>query len=75
MMQNDDILFSEGEPQFSELFKADGSAYTAYVATNEAGERELHRVPMAVCDHGGHDHSAHSHEGHSHGHEGCDHSH
>ena len=68
MLQNDQILFSEdGAPDISELFKPNGEAYKAYVSTNEAGERELHRVPIVVCDHGhehvaGHDH----HHGHSH---------
>ena len=68
MMQNDDILFSEdGAPGIGDLFKPNGEAYKAYVSTNEAGERELHRVPMVVCDHGGHGHD-HDHHGHAHHH-------
>ncbi len=63
MMQNDDILFStDGAPDIADLFKPNGEAYKAYVATNENGERQLHRVPMVVCDHGHH----HGHEGHHH---------
>jgi hypothetical protein len=70
MMQSDQILFSEdGAPDISELFKPNGQAYTAYVSTNEAGERELHRVPLVVCDHG----HSHDHAGHVHGHEGHNH--
>jgi hypothetical protein len=62
MMQHDQILFSEdGAPDISDLFKPNGEAYSAYVSTNEQGQRELHRVPLVVCDHGGHDHSGHSH--------------
>ena len=65
MMEDNQILFSEdGAPDIADLFKPNGEAYTAYIATNEAGERELHRVPMAVCDFG-HDHD-HDHHGHSH---------
>lgn len=61
MMQNDDILFStDGAPDISDLFKPNGEAYKAYVSTDENGQRQLHRVPMVVCDHG------HGHEGHSH---------
>lgn len=70
MLANDEILFTDrAEAGFDELFKADGTAYKAYVATNEDGEQELHRVPMAVCDFSGH---SHSHGGHIHG-EGCNH--
>lgn len=59
MMQDGDILFSSnGAPSIGELFKPNGEAYTAYVTTNEAGERELKRIPMAVC---GHDHHEHHH--------------
>lgn len=73
MMQSDKILFSDDTPEFAELFKANGEAYTAYVAPNEAGERELHRVPMAVCGHG---HEAHDHgHSHDHGHGDCGHNH
>ena len=64
MAQDDQILFMEsGEPSIGDLFKPNGEAYTAYVSTNDQGERELHRVPMVVCDHGdhGHDHHGHSH--------------
>jgi hypothetical protein len=63
MMQNDDILFStDGAPDIGDLFKPNGEAYKAYVSTNEAGERELHRVPLVVCDHGhGHGHEHHNH--------------
>lgn len=62
MLKGDKILFSEdGAPSIEDLFKPDGTAYSAYVTTNENGERELHRVPLVVCDHG-HDHS------HEHGH-------
>jgi len=65
MMDSDQILFMEdGTPNIGDLFKPNGEAYTAYVTTNEQGERELHRVPLVVCDHG-HDHS---HEGHDHHH-------
>ena len=61
MMQNDDILFStDGAPDISDLFKPNGEAYKAYVSTDENGQRQLHRVPMVVCDHG------HGHEGHHH---------
>ena len=68
MLQNDEILFThKSEPGFDELFKADGTAYKAYVGVNEAGEKELHRVPIAVCDFSGHQHQ------HVHG-ESCDHS-
>ena len=61
MMQNDDILFStDGAPDIADLFKPNGEAYKAYVTTDENGDRQLHRVPMVVCDHG------HGHEGHHH---------
>lgn len=71
MLQNDQILFTDkAEPDFSEIFKPDGTAYKAYVGMNANGEQELHRIPIALCEFGGHDH-AHSH-GHVHG-EGCDH--
>jgi hypothetical protein len=67
MLQNEEILFTDkGEPGFDQLFKADGTAFKAYVTTNEAGEKELHRVPIAVCDFSGHNHN------HAHG-ESCDH--
>lgn len=67
MMQNDQILFSEdGAPDIGDLFKPNGEAYTAYVSTNEAGERELHRVPLVVCDHGDHDHDHQAHSHHNH---------
>ena len=69
MMANDEILFTDkSEPDFGELFKADGTAYKAYVATNEEGEKELHRVPLTVCSFG----HEHGHQGHIHG-EGCNH--
>jgi hypothetical protein len=66
MMANDEILFSDGKPGFDQLFKADGTAYKAYVTTGADGQRELHRVPLAVCDFSGHDHGGHDH-GHIHG--------
>ncbi len=63
MMANDEILFTDGaKPDIGQLFKPDGSAYKAYVSTDESGQREFHRVPIAVCEFG-HDHS---HEGHIH---------
>lgn len=62
MMKHDQILFSDGTPKIGDLFKADGEAYRAYVSTDDKGQRELHSVPMAVCDFG-HDHE---HEGHIH---------
>lgn len=74
MLEDNDILFlSNGEPTIEQMFKPDGDAFKAYVTTNEAGERELHRIPMAVCDFG-HSHvHGHSHDhGHSHG-ESCNH--
>ncbi|MFA7481410.1 MAG: hypothetical protein WC314_12970 [Vulcanimicrobiota bacterium] len=62
MMQGDDILFAtDGAPDIGDLFKPNGEAYKAYVTTNEAGERELHRIPMVVCDHGHHEHGHHHH--------------
>lgn len=74
MLANDEILFTDGEaPGFDQLFKADGTAYKAYVATNENGEQELSRVPIAVCDFEHGPDAGHSH-GHIHG-ESCDHGH
>lgn len=67
MLQNDQILFTDkAEPDFGDIFKADGTAYKAYVSKNANGEQELHRIPVAVCEFGGHDHS-HEH-GHIHNH-------
>lgn len=64
MMKHDQILFSDGTPEFGDFFKPNGEVYTAYVAPNENGERELHRIPLVVCNHDhGHDHN---HEGHIH---------
>lgn len=65
MLANDQILFTEkAEPAFGDLFKEDGTAYKAYVSTDENGNKSLHKVAMAVCNHG------HSHEGEAdeHGH-------
>lgn len=67
MAANDDILFTDKAPEFGQLFKPDGTAYKAYVAPNENGDRELHRVPIAVCEWGhDHDHHDHAHHGHVH---------
>lgn len=65
MLESGDILFKEsGKPSLEEIFRPDGTAYRAYVTTNENGERELHKIPMAVCEFG------HSHHGHDHDHHG-----
>lgn len=69
MLQNDKILFTDKEPELGELFNDKGElAYTAYVAPNAAGERELVKVPIAVCNfHDGPDGHHHHHEhGHIH---------
>lgn len=63
MLADGKVLFTDSAPSFGELFKPDGSVYTAYVAPNENGEQEFVRVPMAFCefDHGpdlGHIHGA-----------------
>lgn len=61
MMDRDQILFSDSTPTLGELFKPNGEAYSAYVSTNEQGQKELHRVPLVVCDHGDHGHDHHHH--------------
>jgi hypothetical protein len=68
MLENDRILFTEKAPELGELFNASGElAYTAYVAPNAAGERELVKVPIAVCNfHDGPDAHNHEHHGHIH---------
>lgn len=50
MVQDGKVLFADHTPSFGELFKPDGSAYMAYVAPNENGQREFQRVPIAFCD-------------------------
>lgn len=66
MLEAGDILFKEsGKPSLEEIFRPDGTAFRAYVTTNEAGERELHKIPMAVCEFG-HDHHGHDHDHHGH---------
>ena len=56
MLADGQILFTDKvEPSLGDLFKLDGSAYKAYVSTDETGQRSLHRVPMAVCS-TGHNH-------------------
>lgn len=60
MMKHDQILFSDGTPEFGDFFKPNGEVYSAYVAPNEKGEKELHRIPLVVCNHD-HDHEGHIH--------------
>ena len=68
MLDDGDIIFTGDNqaPELKEIFREDGTAAKAYVTTDENGNRELHRIPMAVCDFsGGHDHS-HEHGHHHH---------
>jgi hypothetical protein len=47
LAQDGKILFTDHKPALGEIFQADGTAITAYVAPNERGEREFHRIPIA----------------------------
>lgn len=63
MLQSDKILFADKTPEFGDLFKPDGTMYKAYVAPNEAGERELTKVPMAFCNFADGPDAIHHHHG------------
>jgi hypothetical protein len=47
LLAHDLILFTTNEtPSLGEIFKPDGSAYTAYVTTDDSGQRVLRRIPL-----------------------------
>lgn len=61
MLQDGDILFTDNaKPGLDEIFRPDGTAFKAYVTTDDQGNRELHRIPMALCSFGD-DHEQHGH--------------
>lgn len=48
LAQDGKVAFLDRAPSLGEIFRADGTTVTAYVAPNENGEKEFHRVPMAI---------------------------
>ncbi len=48
LAQDGKVAFLDHAPSLSEIFRADGTTVTAYVAPNEKGEKEFHRVAMAI---------------------------
>jgi hypothetical protein len=46
LLKQGKILFTDKAPELGDLVKQDGTTFTAYVAPNEKGQQELHRVPI-----------------------------
>ena len=47
MAQDGNVLFTDKQPEMSDFFRPDGTAYAAYVAPNAQGEREFRRTQIA----------------------------
>ena len=48
LAQDGKVAFLDHAPTMAEIFRPDGTTVTAYVAPNGKGEKEFHRVPMAI---------------------------